>query len=452
MKVHFLSETKVKEEKSKKENILDKVVVIVLAGGQGERLFPLTKTRCKPAITFGGRYSLIDIPISHSLSTGLKRIYVVGQFLASSLQKHLSHAYGSLHGDRAISLLVPEERNGQRVWFKGTADAIRQNLKYFTELDANYFLILSGDQLYNIDFLEMIEKHVSSGAGLTIAAKPVTEKEAKRMGLLRIDHETSRVIDFHEKPKDKETLDRYYLDRESLFKMGYNLSEGRNYLGSMGIYLFNRDSLFSLLDTDQREDFGKHLITTQMKQNNVRAFLYDGYWEDIGTVEAYYEANLALTEHYISTKHGLQCYDEERLILTRSHHLPGVKVVDTKIGMSILCEGVICEATEIFHSLIGIRSIIGKGSVIKDSILLGNEYYRKPLTTGEEPYYPYIGQEVVLKKVIVDENVQIGDRVQLVNKNRYSHYDPSPGEPSIYVREGIIVVARGTKIPDDFVF
>ncbi len=455
MIVNFLTETQNKETK---EHIhpahisLDRVAVIVLGGGEGSRLKPLTQSRCKPAISFGGRYSLIDIPISHSLSTGLNKIYVIGQYLAYTLQKHLFKTY-LYHGisQNQIQLLVPEEREGKKIWYKGTADAVRQNIEYFSEISADYFLILSGDQLYNINFQEMINYAIDVDAGMLIAAQPVKKYDAKRMGLLKIEKGGSRIEDFHEKPKDDETLQRFYTDQTTLTHLGYEGSQQKNYLGSMGIYLFKRQVMFDLLQKDSREDFGKHLIKTQMQHKDVHAYLYDGYWEDIGTIESYYHANLALTRRSDDRKFGLQCYDEGELIITKGYNLPGAKVSDCALDRSILCEGTIVDAKEVNHCVIGVRSVIGEGTVIRDSIVVGNEYYeRPPLATGEEALHPGIGKNCHIEKVIIDENVTIGDHVKLLNQEKHTHFDSPDG--LLCVRDGIIVIPRGTHIPNNYVF
>jgi glucose-1-phosphate adenylyltransferase len=455
MLVNFLSDSIIETEaqaKALSHISLDRVAVIILGGGEGTRLKPLTLSRCKPAISFGGRYSLIDIPISHSLTTGLSKIFVIGQYMAYSLQKHLFQTYLN-HGisQNQIQLLVPEERSGKKVWYKGTADAVRQNIEYFSEIPADYFLILSGDQLYNINFQKMINFGVEVDAGMLIAAQPVTKKEAKRMGLLKIEHGGSRIFDFYEKPQEESILERFFTDEYTLHRLGYEGNQGKHYLGSMGIYLFKRQVLFDLLHEDFREDFGKHLIQTQMKNEDVHAFLYDGYWEDIGTIESYYHANLALTRMEDDRKRGLQCYDESGLIMTKRYNLPGAKVADCKVDRTILCEGCLIEAKEITHCVIGVRSIIGEGTVIRDSIILGNEYYeRPPIVSGEPPFRPGVGRNCRIEKAIIDENVTIGDNVILLN--RHGHVDFESADGLIVVRDGIIVIPRGTHIPDNYIF
>lgn len=431
---------------------LDRVAVIILGGGEGKRLAPLTKSRCKPAISFGGRYSLIDIPISHSLTTGLSNIFVIGQYLAYTLQKHLFQTY-LYHGmsQKQIQLLVPEEREGRKIWYHGTADAVRQNLTYFEEIAADYFLILSGDQLYNINFQEMINFGVSVDAGLLIAAQPVNQKNAKRMGLLKIEHGGSKLVDFYEKPEDAEVLKDFYTDKFTLNHLGFEEREGKNYLGSMGIYLFKRQVLFDLLKNDPGEDFGKHLIKAQMKKGDVHAFLYDGYWEDIGTIESYYNANLALTQRDEERKNGLQCYDEASLILTKRYNLPGVHLTNCRVKEALICEGSVIAGDEVTHSVLGVRSVIGERSVVRHSIMTGSEFYQRvPLNPNEIAYRPGIGRDCHIERAILDENVSIGDKVTLVNQRGHENFDSPDGR--IFVRDGIMVIPRGTCIPDNYIF
>lgn len=453
MTINFLKETLI-ETKSLEHLPLDRIGVIILGGGEGKRLEPLTRSRCKPAISFGGRYTLIDVPISQALASGLRNIYVIGQYLASSLQKHLLQTY--LHhgvAQNLIQMLVPEEREGGKVWYKGTADAIRQNLHTFSELPADYFLILSGDQLHNIHFQEMVHFAIETGASMVLAAQPVSEKNAKRMGVLKVGNGDTKVIDFYEKPSDPEVLSQYYTGDLTLARLGCRFAPGNHYLGSMGIYLFKRQALFDLLRDDPREDFGKHLIKSEMSKGNVHTFLYDGYWEDIGTIDSYYHANLALTRHGDDRTQGFQWYDDKNLILSKSHHLPGAKICNTQISNSILCEGSLIEAEEIVQSIVGVRSVIKRGTIIRDSILSGNDAYERPiLIPGEGGERPTIGEECLIERAILDENVTLGRGVKLINVRKHQTYDPSEKDPQIFVRDGIIVVPRGTTLPDGFVF
>jgi glucose-1-phosphate adenylyltransferase len=429
--------------KNKQQEIMDKVAAIVLAGGQGTRLYPLTQTRCKPAVCFGGRYRLIDIPISNSLNAHIQRIFVISQYFASSLHQHILETYQlDYFRQSKIQMLCPEETPNRKVWFNGTADAIRQNLEHFEKAPVDYFLILSGDQLYNMNLIEMINFAKKSQSDLVIASLPVEEKEARRMGLLKINDQ-AQVLEFHEKPSQSEILKRYVLSPE--FLNGHHITnpDETHYLGSMGIYIFKRQALFDLMN-ESGDDFGKELIPIQVKKGKTSAFAYKGYWEDIGTIDSYYHANLALT----SGKNCLNTYDDRNPIFTHPHNLPSPLIKDTVINQSIISQGAIIEAKEISHSVIGIRIKIKQGTVIRNSIVLGslyNEPHAMPHYLGSEDFS--IGEHCQIEKAILDEHTSIGNNVQLINKNKLQHYDGD----GIFIRDGIIIVTSGTKIPDGFV-
>ncbi|MBU6383199.1 MAG: glucose-1-phosphate adenylyltransferase [Verrucomicrobia bacterium] len=422
------------------------VATVILAGGHGKRLHPLTIHHSKPAIAYGGRYRLIDIPISNSINSDFRQIFVIAQYLSGELQHHIQHTYHfDVYNPGSVDVLTPQENEkGDKEWFHGTADAVRKSLPTLLKSTADYFLILAGDQLYNIDFQSMVAFAEKSGADLTIASIPVLEKEAKRMGLLQINAQ-AKVIDFAEKPTDKKVLERFRL-RGSFFKQWeIKPIKGHAYLGSMGIYVFKRSALTALLKQDKREDFGYHLITTAVKKKKTSAYIYCGYWEDIGTVASYYEANLALA----NAKGGLNTYDESHPIYSRPTYLPGPKIRQTLISDSIVCEGCIIEAKEITGSIIGIRSHIKKGTIIRDSVLMGNHFYMPP-SHEEQPiaHDAWIGENCRIEKAIIDEHVQIGNHVKLINKKKLQYFDG----PSIYVRDGIIIVTSGTKLPNYFEF
>ncbi len=400
----------------------EKVMSIVLAGGQGTRLFPLTSTRCKPAVSFGGKYRLIDIPISNSLNSKIQKIFVVSQYFASGLQKHLSATY--IHNaiaDQNLAMLCPEETSEGIQWFKGTADAVRKNLKYLQDPNIEYYLILSGDQLYNIDLLQMVSFAKKTDADLIIASFEVQEKEAKRMGLLKINS-NHQILDFHEKPQTTELLNKFQIPGT------------QNYLGSMGIYVFKKEALIRLME-EVGDDFGKELIPLMIKKKNTYAFVYNGYWEDIGTVASFYEANLAL----IDQTNGLDIRNPERPIYTEAQHLPNALIKNAFIEDSIISPGCIIEAKEIYHSLVGVRTTIGQGSIIRDSVIMGN------LGSHDEGVLS-IGSDCFIRKAILDEQVKIGNHVELINKKKLQHYDGD----GIFIRDGIIIVTSGTKIPDHF--
>lgn len=422
------------------------VATIILAGGQGTRLHPLTLHHSKPAISYGGRYRLIDIPISNSINSDFRQIFVIAQYLSGELQHHISQTYQfDTFNPGCVDILTPQEdEEGNKDWFKGTADAVRKNLPTLLKSPADYFLILSGDQLYNINFQHMVSFARDQKADLTIASLPVFKDDAKRMGLLKIDPKC-QVVDFVEKPKTDAALKKFLLPPRFFKDRNIKKSKEALYLGSMGIYVFKREALISLLRKDKREDFGYHLITTAVKNKKTSSYIYEGYWEDIGTVSSYYEANLVLTK---KANDGLDTYDEKNPIYTRPTYLPGPKIKSTKITESIICEGCIIEAKEVSRSVVGLRTHIRKGTIIRDSVIMGNHFYMPP-THQEKPLEAEfgIGENCLIEKAIIDEHVQIGNRVKLINKNRLQTFDGD----GIFIREGIIIVTAGTRIPDGFV-
>lgn len=419
---------------SKKEDYLDiveKSATIVLAGGQGTRLFPLTATRCKPAVSFGGRYRLIDIPISNSLNAGIAQIFVISQYFAVELHQHILSTY---HLDQfrlngGIELISPQDTSYGKTWFRGTADAVRQNLDFILKNANEYFLILSGDQLYNMDLIEMIELAKKEDADLVIASMPVEEPEAKRMGLLKLDKK-NQIIDFFEKPQDEKTLNDYRMPEKKT-----------HWLGSMGIYVFKRAALQAILK-EEGDDFGKHLIPKFIHKSKTVAYAYKGYWEDIGTVLSYYRANLILTEKDT----GLNTYDLRNPIYSAPQHVPSPLINGTMVKNSLISQGSIIEAQEITHSVIGLRCIIKKKTIIRDSILIGNRYYF-PAEAGNKEMKEYsIGENCLIQKAIIDEHTHIGNNVKLTNKNNIQTMDGD----GIFIRDGIIIVAPGTTLPDGY--
>jgi glucose-1-phosphate adenylyltransferase len=430
---------------------ISSVVSIILGGGQGTRLFPLTQSCCKPALLFAGRYRLIDVPISNSLNCGINKVFVLTQFLARPLHKHIFQTYRQdPFFPGFVEVLSAEQRPGKTDWFQGTADAVRQNVEYLLETPAEYFLILSGDQLYRLDFDKMMQcVNEHPDVDVWVATLAVTAKEATRMGIMKIN-EDHHIVDFYEKPNSPALLDRMKTPDYVLKKMGLS-SEGKEFLGSMGIYLFKRNALLDLLAEDPRDDFGKHLIPTQVKKGNIAAFIHEGYWEDIGTIDSFYHANLALN----TDTPPFECHNECHPMLTTPSHLPGPKFGNAHITSSSICDGCIIEADEITNSILGQRTVIKPGTIVRDSYIMGNEYYQLPHETTDDhiklPQTPTIGRDCVIKRVIIDQNVCIGDRVKLINKNNHAHYDGGADIP-LYVRDGIVVIPRGATIPDDFIF
>ncbi len=421
-------------------NLTSRVACIILAGGQGTRLYPLTQSCCKPAVSFGGRYRLIDIPISNSLNSNMKNIFVLAQYFSSGLNAHVKETYaldpfqgGNLH------VLTPEERPEGKVWYTGTADAVRKNLATFSSLPIDYFLILSGDQLYTMDLEAMVTFADQKKADLTVASLPVTADEAPRLGLLRADANAA-ITHFHEKPQDPHVLKDFQLSRDFLTAHLIPDSSTPHFLASMGIYVFKKEALIALLNEDTRDDFGKHLIPTQIAKGNTAAFLHQGYWEDIGTISSYYQANLALTTNSL----GLNLYNEILPIYAHNHHLPGARMHQISAQDSIICDGAIIEGATVSNSIIGVRSVIKEGTTIRNSILLGNSHY----VDQKEKSPFYIGKQCTINNAIIDEDVIIGDHVQLINQKKLTHYDGD----GIFLRDGIFIVTKGAVLPSHFIF
>ena len=418
---------------SRRGESIDRVVSIVLAGGEGTRLFPLTQSRAKPAVGFGGRYRLIDIPISNSLNSKIGRIYIISQYFASDLHQHVLGSFPPEFFQRGdIQLLSPEETPQRKVWFKGTADAVRQNLEHLLKSDADYFLILSGDQLYNTCFTPMLNLARETDADLVIASLPVAEPEAKRMGLLKISG-SKQVEEFYEKPNTPELLKKFELPKGA---------EPR-YLGSMGIYVFKRSCLAELL-REEGDDFGRHMIPRQVSRGKTYAYVFDGYWEDIGTISSYYEANLSLLNQ---VGNRLNIHDEIHPIYTTPHLLPSAIIRDTHIVNSLISQGALIEAKEIVRSIIGVRAQIKKGCIIRDSIITGHKFYSPP--PHQSPPLPSsftIGENCEIQRAIIDEESRLGNGVKLLNKKNVQKFDGN----GVYIRDGIIIVTSGTDLPDGF--
>lgn len=429
--------------KSKISVDMNCVTTIILAGGNGTRLEPLTNTRCKPAVCFGGKYRLIDIPISNAIHSGCSKIFVISQYLSSSLNQHIFNTYHpGAFSSAAIELISAEQRHSQKSWFQGTSCAVRQNLHYFTESPAEYFLILSGDQIYNMNFQHLIHFAKETDADLVIAALPVNEEDAKRMGIMKLNHDYS-VTEFSEKPQDQELLNHLRLPSSTLEQMVEGRVDKRQFLGSMGIYVFKRQALLDLLKCDPREDFGKHLIPTKVSQGNVFAYPHNGYWEDIGKIESFFKANIALT----ASNPDFNCCEEKRHIFFRQHYLSAPKIINSTITNSIICEGSCVEAAEVTKSIIGLRSIVKQGSIIRNSYIIGNDFYTSPIQSDTTSNGPLIGENCIIDHAIIDKNVQIGKNVRLINKDKLMNYNSD----NVCIRDGIIVVPRGAHLPDGFI-
>lgn len=419
---------------------MDRVAAIILGGGQGTRLFPLTSKRPKPAVHFGGRYRLIDVPISNALNCNIRQIFVLTQFLSTRLNHYIHESYSDLHATTGfVEVLGVEQKVSKSAWYQGTADAVRQNIDYFLESPVDYFLILSGDQLYNMDYQQMLVHAYETEADVLVAAKVIDERQVPHMGILKVDG-NNKIIKFQEKPKDTKVLEALKSPQKVLDRFSTGTNPNRHWLGSMGIYLFKKDFLLELLREDTRDDFGKHLIPTCVEKGNTYAFPFDGYWEDIGTIESFFEANLALTRPNPQFK----CHIDDNPIYSYPYHLPGPKISNATISNTILCEGAMIEAKSLDETIIGPRTVIHKGTTVKRSYIMGSDYYIHPVSKNR----PSIGEDCTLRNCIIDLNVQIGNGVELTNHQNITHFDSD----RLYVRDGIIVIPCNTVLPDGFCF
>jgi glucose-1-phosphate adenylyltransferase len=416
---------------------MEKIVTAILGGGQGSRLWPLTRDRAKPAVPVGGKFRLIDIPISNSLHAGIDRIFVITQFNSASLHRHIAQTYRfSAFSNGFVNILAAEQTLDNRDWFQGTADAVRQTLPRLLEFDPPEILILSGDQLYLMDISKFVRIHRERAADLTIAVKLVTREEASAFGILRLDA-TGRIVDFVEKPKEPAQLDAIELDEQTRGALGFPVSQG-SFLASMGIYVFRPEVLSELLVGTSTADFGREVIPQALSQYRVFAFPHDGYWADIGTIPSFHQANLELT----LPLPPLNLYDPEFRIFTHPRFLPGIKVNDCSVRYSILNEGSILSGSHIADSIIGIRSMVRSGSVIERSIVMGANVL-EILPEGSDQIPIGIGRDCKIRNAIIDFNAHIGDGCQLVNADAVQQFD----NENYSIRDGIIIVHKNAVIP-----
>jgi glucose-1-phosphate adenylyltransferase len=413
---------------------MNDVLTLILGGGRGTRLFPLTHMRSKPAVPIGGKYRLIDIPISNCLHAGLKKIFVLTQFNSASLNRHVAQTYRlDLFSDGFVEVLAAEQTPDNSDWFQGTADAVRQASRHFSAHEAEYYLILAGDHLYRMDFTELIDAHIESEADITIAAQPVNPSDATEMGIFRFDA-LGHINGFEEKP-DAARLAELKSSAPSGAAIG-GLSPDKPFVASMGIYVFSRDVL---LDIVQRPgiDFGKEIIPAALGSLNVQAYLYRGYWADVGTIEAFYRANIQLTQRGAP----FNFFHPHRPIYTHPRFLPATRTYDTRIDASIIAEGCSLDTCEIRDSVVGIRTQVGPGARITRSVLLGADRYQDE-DGGYGDVDLGIGRNVVLDRVIVDKNARIADGIRLVN----DHHTVTADGDGWYIRDGIIVVPKGAVV------
>jgi glucose-1-phosphate adenylyltransferase len=416
--------------------MISSTLAIILGGGQGARLFPLTAMRSKPAVPIGGKYRLIDVPISTCLHAEIRRIFVLTQFNSASLNRHISNTYRlDLFSGGFVEILAAEQTPDNPNWYQGTADAVRQAVRHITQHDAAYYLILAGDHLYKMDYDELIAAHRDARADVTIAAQPVDPATATQMGIFRFDA-GGRIAAFEEKPKPDRLAD-----------IGRSIPEGARFaqhsdampfMASMGVYVFSREVMLDLLNHEPGHDFGRELIPAALTRYKVTPYLYRGYWADVGTIESFYEANVMLGRPAAP----FRFYDPHYPIYTHLRHLPGSRLTDCHVRDSIVVDGCFLDRCRIDDSVVGLRTHIRSGSHIARSVLLGADFYEDGEPEKGLPKLG-IGRDVVLERVIVDKNARIGDGVQLVNGARLEHADGN----GYYIRGGIIVVPKGAVIP-----
>lgn len=416
---------------------MDKVLAVILGGGQGSRLYPLTRSRSKPAVPIGGKYRLVDIPISNCLNSHIRKIYVLTQFNSASLNRHIKNTYSfDAFNSGFVDVLAAEQTINSANWFQGTADAVRQSMHHMDNHDFDHLLILSGDQLYQMDFENMFKNHVENNADISIATIPVTADDATGFGIMKTN-ETGAIETFIEKPSTEELGDWTSEVPEEIAK------QGKRYLASMGIYIFNRETVTKLLEENpEATDFGKEILPYAIEHDaKISSFIYDGYWTDIGTIKSFFQANLALTD----SMPEFNLYDNQRMVYTRARMLPASKVSGTALEKSIIAEGCIIEASRVEHSVIGIRSRIGRGSTVVDSILMGSDYFAPyDEFAKKSPERPPmgVGERCFLQNCIVDKNARIGDDVRINGGTHLTvgNYD------GYSVVDGIVVVTKNSVI------
>ncbi len=419
----------------------ERTLAVIMGGGAGTRLFPLTKDRAKPAVPLGGKYRLVDIPISNCLNSGLRSIYVLTQFNSMSLHRHIQASYKFDNFSRSfVDILAAQQTPEGSQWYQGTADAVRQNMRYFLERPFDYYLILSGDQLYRMDFRALLHQHIRSGADITLATKPVERAQVSEFGIMQSDA-YRRVTQFVEKPKDEAVLGEFKMGPELLASINAGANE-ELFQASMGIYVFNRDVLVECL-SNNLADFGKHVIPESIGQRQVSGYIFNGYWEDIGTIRAFYEANLDLTD--LVPQYSF--FEASAPIYTHPRFLPGSKVNGATLRQAIISDGCIISDAHIERSVIGVRSIIESGATIRNSIVMGADYYETDPSPDRLRLPPIgIGRNCVIDRAIIDKNARIADGVVITPEGKPADYDGG----NYFIRDGIVVVPKNAVIPAGF--
>ncbi len=419
------------------------VLGVIMGGGAGTRLFPLTKERAKPAVPIGGKYRLVDIPISNCLNSDIRQIYVLTQFNSASLHRHIHSTYSFDQFTRGfVEILAAQQTNTACSWYQGTADAVRQNLRYFLQTDPDYILVLSGDQLYHMDFRLILEQHISTKAALTVATIPVARKDAISLGIMELDSD-KRIIRFAEKPKDPSLLDQLRITPAMVSSLG--LPEGSDwFMASMGIYLFNRDVLVQALEND-KADFGKHIIPDSIYTEHVHSYVFQGYWEDVGNVKSFFDANLSMCR----LQAPFNFFEHRKPIYTHARFLPPSKILDCQINQSLIADGCVILKSHLDNCVIGLRSFIGTGCRLKETIVMGCDFFGTRMETRDRDERSFgiphasIGRDCHIERAIIDKNVYLGDGVTIADKTGQPDFDG----PNHYIRDGIVIIPKNTALP-----
>ena len=421
-------------------------IAVILGGGQGTRLYPLTKYRAKPAVPIAGKFRLIDIPISNCLDSDVNRIFVLTQFNSTSLTRHIAQTYRFDAFSRGyVQILAAEQTQDNMDWYQGTADAVRKNLRRFEDTPCDHVIVLAGDHMYRMDYRKMIQEHLQKGAKITVAVLPLERDQVKEFGILRTDTD-GRVTDFIEKPQEESEISAMQINGETFQERGIQ-AEGRSHVASMGIYVFDKDVLIESLRDEGMVDFGKHVIPASIDTGKVYGYFFGGYWRDVGTIRSFFQANMELT--YASPEFNF--YDESAQVYTHPRFLPGSRINNCVVQSSVLCEGSIITECEIRHSIVGVRSIVRSGAEITNAVIMGADFYETiddECTTNEEGLPAIgIGRGSVIRNAIIDKNARIGSNVRIVNQAGQENYDDS----TYTIRDGIVVIHKNAVIPDNTV-
>jgi len=424
----------------------DSVLSVVMGGGRGTRLFPLTRRRAKPAVPLAGKYRLVDVPISNCINSGLKRVYLLTQFNSASLHRHISQSYKFDHFTHGfVEILAAEQTLSDSSWFQGTADAVRKHMTHFLNHRFDHILILSGDQLYNMDFRRVINEHIANKAELTVATIPVSREAASGFGIMQID-EDHRIREFVEKPKEESVIDSLRLPDTTRRDLDIKAADDQ-FLASMGIYIFNRDVLVDLLDSDHA-DFGKHIIPEAIKTRRSFSHVYQGYWEDVGTIKTFFDANLDAA----SELPKFNFFDMSAPIFTRPRFLPASKINSAAIDHAVLSDGCIISLAQISHSIVGVRSIVGSGTKLHRVVMMGADFYETDYSIREHRAQNIpaigIGSNTRIENAIIDKNARIGDNCIISPEG---HEENEDGDGYV-VRDGIMIIQKNAIVPHGTVY